>query len=326
MKHIYLTLIAFSIAFACSAKTIKTVQNNYWENTGSWNLSRLPQDNDTIVIAAGSTTTLDVNVQLNNVVILVYGTFQFNNGKLRLDNPSQIIVENTGEITGINSNDQITIGSTLKFSGTELNKSGYSFANSSTGTSPNGFVSSVLPVVFQSFYVTRQGGNIQLYWTTSAEFNNKYFEIERSTDGRNWKSITQISGTGTSSAVNQYSYTDRNISDATVYYRIHQFDLNGSSEYSAIRTLHSNTDASVTNIYACGKQAINIDFNSNVKNNVTIQVVTMNGQVIARKNYKQASYRVTINLAATAGIYVVQVSDATGWSEVKKIAFSIGNN
>jgi len=321
MKHIYLTLIAFSIALTGSATTIKAIQNNYWENTASWNLNRLPQDNDSIIIPAGYTITLDVNVQLNNIVILVYGTLGFNNGKLRLDNPSQIIVENTGKITGINSNDQLTIGGTLKFSGTELNKSGYSFANNSTGTSPFGFISSTLPVIFQSFYVTRQAGNIQLYWTTSAEFNNKYFEIERSIDGRNWKAIAQISGSGTSSVVTQYNYTDKNISDATVYYRIHQFDLNGSSEYSAIRTVYNNADAPVANIYAAGKQAINVDFNSNIKNNVIIQVVTMSGQVIARKEYKQASYRVTIDLTTPAGIYVVQVRDGNGWSETRKIAF-----
>jgi|GEM_PF-3707087 len=45
----------------------------------------------------------------------------------------------------------------------------------------------------------------------------------------------------------------------------------------------------------------------------------MNGQLIVRKDYKQASYRLTFNVSAGSGIYVVKVSDANGWSEVKKI-------
>jgi hypothetical protein len=320
MKHIYITLIAILIGVTSFATSIKAVTNSYWTNTSSWNLNRLPQDNDTIIIPAGYTITIDLNVQLNNVVVLIYGTLQFNNGKLKLDNSSQVIIEWGGKITGINSNDQLTIGGILKFSGTQLSQSGYSFADNTTGTSPSGFVSVSLPVTFQSFYATRQAGNIQLNWSTSAELNNSYFEVERSTDGSSWKRVAEVLGAGTTTTVNKYSYIDKNISDAIVYYRIRQVDINGNSQYSVIRAIHGNGDATNINIYASSKQTITIDFNSNVKENVAIQVVNMNGQIIKRLDYKQASYRLTLNLTGGVGIYAVRISDGTGWSEVKKIA------
>jgi hypothetical protein len=319
MKLIYVTLTALFVTLGASAKTIKAIQNNYWESAGSWDLNRLPQDNDSIVIPAGYTITLDVNVQLNNVVLVIYGTLQFNNGKLRLDNASQILIEPNGTITGINSNDQITIGSTLKFSGTELIKYGYSSASSSTGTSPYGFTSSILPVVFQSFYATRQGSNVQLSWTTSAELNNSSFEVERSTDGTSWKAVAEMSGAGTSTTINQYSYTDKNVSETTVYYRIKQVDVSGSYTYSAIRTIHSSGNTSGANVYGSGKQTIVIDFNSDIKNNVSVQIVNINGQIISKQQYSEAPYRLTVNLPAGGGVYVVQLSDGAGWREVKKV-------
>jgi hypothetical protein len=195
-------------------------------------------------------------------------------------------------------------------------------ADATTGTSPNGFVafsSSTLPVTFQSFYIARQGSDVQLNWSTSQELNNKYYQIEKSTDGRNWKQVAVVIGSGTTTSVSKYAYIDKNISDAVVYYRIRQVDVTGNALYSAIRTLRSNITQQITNIYSPSKQTITVDFNSDVKDNVTIQVVNMKGQVIVRRNYKQASYRLTLNVSAGSGIYVVQVSDANGWSEVKKI-------
>ena len=65
----------------------------------------------------------------------------------------------------------------------------------------------------------------------------------------------------------------------------------------------------------------NIDLNSDVKDNVTVQVVNMNGQIIKRQNFNQASYRLVLNMPnVTPGVYAVQVSDGSGWKEVKKIA------
>jgi len=244
MKHIYTTIIALLIASATFATADSATKTGAWETNNTWNLNRTPQHNDSIIIPAGYTVSITSNVStLNNVVLVVYGTLSFNNGKLRLDNASRVIVRTGGMITGTNSNDQLTIGGILKFSGTETSVPGYSMADVTTGTSPTGFAalsSSALPVTFQSFYIARRGSDVQLNWSTSQELNNKYYQLEKSTDGRNWKQVAVIIGSGTSSSVSKYAYTDKNVSDAIVYYRIRQVDVNGNALYSAIRTLRSN--------------------------------------------------------------------------------------
>jgi len=319
MKQIYTTLLALFIATtSLMAGSIKATQNNDWDQNNTWNLIRQPQSGDSIIIPAGETVTLDINIDIDNVVIIIAGTLNLQNGKLRMNAASRVIIQATGKITGINSNDQIKIGNEVKFDGTELLQTGYSYADNTTGS---GFLNfSPLPVTFQAFYVTRQGSNNQLSWSTSEELNNNYYAVEKSTDGRNWKQVAVVMGAGTSALVNKYSYTDKNINDAVVYYRIRQVDMSGTAFYSAIRSLRFGNSL-ITNIYTSSNKTVTIDFNSDVKDNVSIQLINMSGQVIVRKQFNQASYRLIVDaMSAGSGVYAVRVSDSKGWSEGKKIS------
>jgi hypothetical protein len=322
MKHIYTTLIVLLISVSAFAGTITANTNSLWENTGTWNLNRIPQNGDSIIIPANITVMLDQNIDLNNIIIIVAGTLELNNGKIKLSTASRVIVQSTGIIKADNSDDQIAIGTSFKFKGTQLQQTGYSYADVTTGNAPNGFriiPASSLPVTFQSFYVNRQGANIQLTWVTSQEVNNQYYAVEKSTDARSWKQVAIVMGAGTTNLINKYSYTDKNVTDAVVYHRIKQTDMNGDVHYSAIRTI-KNDNQSTCNIYASSKQTIIVDLNSEVKENINVQVVSMNGQIIKRQSFNQASYRLTVNMQnVTPGVYAVQVSDGNGWREVKKI-------
>lgn len=319
MKLIYTTIFALLMATSLMAGSIKATNDNNWKFNNSWNLNRLPQNGDTIIIVDTATVILDQNIDLDNVVVIIYGVLDLTNGKLRLNEASRIIIHAGGKITGINNNDQVKIGSDIKFKGADLVQTGYSYADNSTG---NGFVAgAVLPVNFQSFYVTRQGSNNQLSWSTSAEMNNNYYAVEKSTDARNWKQVAVVLGAGTSTLVNKYTYSDKNNSDAVVYYRIRQVDMNGGAFYSAVRFLRMTANTQVTNIFVAENKTITIDFNSDVKDNVSIQLINMSGQVIVRKDFNQASYRLIVNaMSAGSGVYAVRVSDSKGWSEVKKLA------
>jgi hypothetical protein len=320
MKLIYTTLFTLLMATSLMAGSINAKNNGNWKTNNTWDkTNRIPLDGDSIIIPVNDTVLIDDNIDLDNVVIIVYGVLNFDNGKLRLNAASKVIVQATGKITGINHDDQIRIGNVEKFDGSQLLQTGYSYADNTTGS---GFsVPIILPVHFQSFYVTRQGSNSQLSWSTSEEMNNNYYAVEKSTDARNWKQVAVVMGAGTSALVNKYSFTDKNIDDAVVYYRIRQVDMNGVTFYSAIRSLRINGISQVTNIYSSSNKTVTIDFNSDVKDNVSIQLINMSGQVIVRKDFNQASYRLIVDaMSASSGVYAVRVSDSKGWSEVKKIA------
>lgn len=320
MKLIYTTILAILMATSLMAGSISSKNNGNWKTNNTWNkTSSIPQNGDSIFIPANDTVDLDDNIDLDNVVIIISGILNLDNGKLRLNAASRIIIQMGGKITGINHDDQIRIGNVMKFDGSQLVQTGYSYADNTTGSDFS--VPIILPVNFQSFYVTRQGSNNQLSWSTSAELNNSYYAVEKSTDARNWKQVTVVMGAGTSALVNKYAYSDKNITDAVVYYRIRQVDMNGGAFYSAIRYVRINGNSQATNIFVAENKTITIDFNSDVKDNVSIQLINMSGQVIVRKDFNQASYRLILNaISASSGVYAVRVSDSKGWSEVKKIA------
>lgn len=317
MKSVLTILFTLSMAFGLKANVITSNGSGSWTTASTWSPVGIPTDNDTVVIRIGDSVALTADISLNNVRLRVFGKFNLvSNAKLRLDDQSEVIIESGGRLMGNGANDQLRINNNTIFKGNDPDVTGYAYADNST----NGFITGTLPVVYETFYVTQQGTNNQLSWSTSKELNSNSYVVEKSIDSRNWKQIATVAGAGTSSLTNKYGYSDKSSNDAVVYYRIRQVDMNGTSVYSAIRSLRNNEIGSVTNIFASSNKTVIIDFNSDVKDNVSIQLINMGGQVITRKEFSKASYRLVLNTTgAGSGVYVVRVSDSKGWSEVKTI-------
>jgi len=100
----------------------------------------------------------------------------------------------------------------------------------------------VLPVELISFEVKNQNSTSnQLKWETASEFNNDYFQIERSEDAINFYSIGRIKGAGNRNEKTSYMFIDDAVNySSMIYYRLKQTDFNGSSAYSAIISLKNN--------------------------------------------------------------------------------------
>ncbi|MBK9099698.1 MAG: T9SS type A sorting domain-containing protein [bacterium] len=98
----------------------------------------------------------------------------------------------------------------------------------------------IIPVEFVSFTATVQRADVLLNWITSTETNNRGFEILRSClagrqvaqNDNEWQSIGFVSGSGTTTEIKVYSFTDQNVSSGKVQYRLQQIDFDGSSNYS----------------------------------------------------------------------------------------------
>ncbi len=72
-----------------------------------------------------------------------------------------------------------------------------------------------------------------LSWTTSAETNHRYFEIERSEDESRFSPLGTVNGAGTTTIENRYSFKDVKPLSAG-YYRLKQVDIQGTITYSRI--------------------------------------------------------------------------------------------
>jgi RHS repeat-associated protein len=109
----------------------------------------------------------------------------------------------------------------------------------------------VLPVTWLYFRGTNKDKDNVLEWATTNEQNSKNFILERSLNAVNFSSIATIAAQGNSTSQQNYDYKDVGIdklNSAVFYYRLKQFDLNGSFKTSNIVRLNYNQKGIINSI------------------------------------------------------------------------------
>lgn len=90
---------------------------------------------------------------------------------------------------------------------------------------------------------------VKLFWGTTHEIGNAYFEIERSFDGIRFFPIGKVNGSGNSIKPSNYYYHDDNIFKENYFYRLKAVDFNGDFIYSDVIKIDTN----------CKREGISID-------------------------------------------------------------------
>ncbi len=84
-----------------------------------------------------------------------------------------------------------------------------------------------------SFNAEVEGNNVKLNWVTATQLNNQGFEIQRKTEGLEFRTVGFVKGEGTTSEQKSYSFVDKNLEDGSYTYRLKQLDFNGAFAYSS---------------------------------------------------------------------------------------------
>lgn len=105
-------------------------------------------------------------------------------------------------------------------------------------------VSSVVPVKLSSFNISAgtSKNSVQINWTTASELNASHFTIKKSTDGKTFTEIGRIEAQGSSTTLQQYSFTDVNPGNENrfLYYSLEMADKDGKKENSEIKLYKNN--------------------------------------------------------------------------------------
>jgi hypothetical protein len=139
----------------------------------------------------------------------------------------------------------------------------------------NSWTNSPLPVKFVSFNgLKNEDGSTILNWSTSSEINNKGFEVEASSNGKEFTTIGFVEGMGNSNAINRYEY--QVFENRATYFRLRQIDFDGQSNYSEIisvkgadEEIQFSPNPFSDKIQISTKQEINL-----------IEVIDMTGKVV----------------------------------------------
>lgn len=171
----------------------------------------------------------------------------------------------------------------------------------------------VLPVTFTTFDAKPYKNKVLVTFSTASEFNNEYFDIERSVDGRNFESVGIIKGVGNSLREQRYSFIDENPYLGISFYRIKQVDFDGKVSYTATRSVHlDNNTLTITPRNTDGR----IDINTNDLS-YEVHIYNTSGQEV--RHFSALSGTQSINIESLLpGLYYVEVN-GTGIQEIVKI-------
>lgn len=186
---------------------------------------------------------------------------------------------------------------------------------------PNGTViqleTGVVPVELTSFTASVNGNNVTLNWSTASELNNRGFEIQRK-DADQYSTIGFVDGKGTTTEIQSYSFTDKNISSGFYSYRLKQLDFDGTFEYSNVIEVDVTTPKQFElsqNFPNPFNPSTTISFNLAVDSDVQLKIFNVLGQeVTTLVSSRIAAGRQQVGWDASgvnSGVYFYQI-DAKG--------------
>ncbi len=96
-----------------------------------------------------------------------------------------------------------------------------------------------IKIKIADFKVQEENNKISINWTAGAEIRTNYFEVEKSNDGKNFRTLAYVLGADPSkNNCDCYSYLDRlTTNKAELFYRIKHIYKNGEVEFSETETL-----------------------------------------------------------------------------------------
>ncbi len=144
----------------------------------------------------------------------------------------------------------------------------------------------LIPVELVSFNAINRERDVQLLWQTATEQNSDYFEVQRSRNGVDFESITKVQAAGTSSTIQNYEHIDEQPFSGNSYYRLEQFDTDGSSTYSRTVAIYRKPLGVDFNVYPNpAKDEIFIDYKDGLLGDLQCQIYNTLGQEIYKTSW-----------------------------------------
>lgn len=142
----------------------------------------------------------------------------------------------------------------------------------------------ILSADIRSFKVKHHGpGTGKLMWETASELFNDGFEVQHRFESETFDQIGFVEGKGISDEHQYYDFMQHNLAAGTHFFRLKQFDENGSFSYSEVRELEIQPAEAVA-IYPTLWQPETevVTLYSPDMDRVQLELIAMDGKVVRR--------------------------------------------
>ncbi|MBX2975052.1 MAG: choice-of-anchor J domain-containing protein [Ignavibacteriaceae bacterium] len=188
----------------------------------------------------------------------------------------------------------------------------------------------VVPVEFTSFTGSVSGNTVKLNWATASETNNKGFEIQKSLNNGDFVTVAFVTGKGTTTEAQSYTYVEKDVVDGNYLYRLKQVDFDGKVSYSNGIEVDVTTPA----VFALDQNYPNpfnpsttINFGLAVDSKVSLKIFNVLGQEVASLAnglMSAGKHTVTFNGSSLfSGVYFAKMEakgvDGSSFTSFKKM-------
>lgn len=165
----------------------------------------------------------------------------------------------------------------------------------------------VLPVEWLDFQARQKDNGVELLWSTAHEVQNDYFQIEKSTDGKNFLTIGKIDSSP-DQTVHHYVFNDISLTKGLSYYRIAQYDVDGSVSYSKVISLSIAADCSVFISPNPFEQETKIFVETGQQEKLSLVIKDLNGKIVQEEILESIADSFYIGKQLLPGLYVLMIS------------------
>lgn len=175
----------------------------------------------------------------------------------------------------------------------------------------------ILPAIFGNLSITQNNKHNIIQFNTLHEINVLQFEVQKSFDGLNFETVTQMNPKGSNST---YTYDDHNSNAVgAVFYRIKVLNTDATINYSKIVTAVVNLGQDISIINPTTNKII-ITFKN--KFSGTISVTDYSGKTILNERVKEITGLFSLTVKQKIkGIYIINFLNNQNTSVTKLITF-----
>jgi hypothetical protein len=291
-----------------NAAVCTALGNGNWSNPANWSCGSLPGCGDFIVVPAGMTVTVDIQVDLDEnsspacstaIFMEVYGTLQFVTGnKISLACGSGVEVMPGGSMLpggGGGASNWLKICEVTEWQTSHGPVSGYKLFGAP----------SPLPVEFVSFDVDRSGSNLRFVWVVASERENDFFSIEFSEDGKKWMTILSKNSIGDHVSEMTYIESTEFAISSTSYFRLKQTDKNDETKILDTKSLKVQNELRIyPNPVRSGST---VELSVSEKTETEVMIYNTLGQLVKRDSFNSSEDILIDTEGMKRGVYLVKV-------------------
>ncbi|MCW3092383.1 MAG: hypothetical protein JWP81_3452 [Ferruginibacter sp.] len=140
---------------------------------------------------------------------------------------------------------------------------------------------SPLPVTFSRVNAYHQNSSINVEWKVENELNIRRYEVEKSADGVNFKTVNTTTATDDNASSKTYHWIDVDVLEGDNFYRIKSMGSDGKAQYSQVVKVKRKTESSIT-LYPnpVMDKMMCIQFNNQSAGKYTIMLNNTAGQLL----------------------------------------------